>query len=98
MFFRIGVLKNFVHFTRKHRCESLFNKVASLNTCNFIKKSLRHRCFPLKCTKFLRTPFFTEHLQGAASGRRFWMRPLFADRETSGAYQSLVLEMKEIEI
>ena len=25
------------------------------------------------------------------------MRPLFADRATSGAYQSLVLEMKEIE-
>ena len=40
---------------------------------------------------FYRTP------PEAASGRRFWMRPLFADRATRGAYQSLVLEMKEIE-
>ena len=25
--------------------------------CNFIKKRLQHRCFPMKFTKFLRTPF-----------------------------------------
>ena len=30
-------------------------------------------------------------------GRRFWIRPLFADRATSGAYQSLVLKLKEID-
>ena len=30
--------------------------------CNFIKKRLQHRCFPMKFTKSLRTPFFTEHL------------------------------------
>ena len=28
-------------------------------------------------------------------GRRFWIRPFIADRATSGAYQSLVLKMKE---
>ena len=38
--------------------ESLFNKVASLQAYNFIKKILQHRCFPMKFTKFLRTPFF----------------------------------------
>ena len=38
--------------------ESLFNKVAGLNSCNFIKKWLQHRCFPVKFAKFLRTPFF----------------------------------------
>ena len=25
--------------------------------CNFIKKRLQHRCFPMKFTKSLRTPF-----------------------------------------
>ena len=30
--------------------------------CNFIKKGLKHRCFLIKFTKSLRTPFFTEHL------------------------------------
>ena len=29
---------------------------------NFIKKRLQHRCFPMKFTKSLKTPFFTEHL------------------------------------
>ena len=31
--------------------------------CNFIKKRLWHRCFPVNFAKFLRTPFFTEHLR-----------------------------------
>ena len=31
--------------------------------CNFIKKRLQHRCFPMKFAKFFRAPFFTEHLQ-----------------------------------
>ena len=43
--------------------KSLFNNVAGLQACNFIKKSLQHRCFPVKFAKFLRTPFFTEHLR-----------------------------------
>ena len=30
--------------------------------CNFIKRRSQHRCFPMKFTKSLRTPFFTEHL------------------------------------
>ena len=58
MFFKIGVLKNFANFTGKHLLESLFEKVASLKACNFIKKRLQHRCqvFPVKFTNFLRTP------------------------------------------
>ena len=51
MFFQIDVLKNFANFTGKHQCWSL--------ACNFIK----NRCFPVKFAKFLRTPFFTEHLR-----------------------------------
>ena len=35
--------------------ESLFNKVAG-QACNFIKKRLQHRCFPVKIVKLVRTP------------------------------------------
>ena len=37
--------------------EVFFNKVAGLQACDFVKKRLQHRCFPVKFTKFLRTPF-----------------------------------------
>ena len=64
MYFRIGVLKNFAMFTGKHLCWSLFfNKYAGLKACNFIKKRLQHKFFPVKFAKFLRTPFFTEHVR-----------------------------------
>ena len=33
--------------------ESLFNKVAGLKACNFIKKRFQHRCFPVNILKFL---------------------------------------------
>ena len=33
--------------------DSLLHKVASLQTCNFIKKRLQQSCFPVK---FLKTP------------------------------------------
>ena len=43
--------------------ESLFNKVAGLRARNFNKKRLRHVCFPVKFTKFLRTtPVATSEL------------------------------------
>ena len=61
--FKIGVLKNLRNFTGKDLCwESLFNKVAYLMACNFTEKRLQHRYFPVKFRKFLRIPFFTEHL------------------------------------
>ena len=47
VFCKKGVLKNFAKFNQ---------------ACNFIKKRLWHRCFPVNFTKFLRTTFFTEHL------------------------------------
>ena len=36
--------------------ESLLDKVAGLRACNFIKKRLQQRCFPMKFAEFLRTP------------------------------------------
>ena len=50
MFFKVGVLKHFAIFTANHGC-------------NFIKKRLKHSCFPVNIAKVLRTLFFTEHLQ-----------------------------------
>ena len=53
------ILRNFVKFTRKHLCHSLFfNKSLTL-----LKKRLWHKCFPVNFTKFLRTPFLTEDLR-----------------------------------
>ena len=34
--------------------ESLFNKVAGLQACHFIKKRLQNMCFPVIIAKFLR--------------------------------------------
>ena len=43
--------------------DSLFNKVAGPQTCNFIKKWLQHRRFPENVSNFLRTAFSMEHLR-----------------------------------
>ena len=40
-----------------------FNKVAGLRPATLLKKSLWHRCFPVNFAKFLRKPFFKEHLR-----------------------------------
>ena len=64
VFCRKGVVRNFAKFTGKHPCQSLFfNKVASLGSATLLKKSLWYRCFPVNFVKFLRTPFFLEHLR-----------------------------------
>ena len=60
---RKGVLRNFVKFTGKHLCQSLFlNKVSGLRPATLLKKRLWHRCFPVNFVKFLRTPFSIEHI------------------------------------
>ena len=43
--------------------ESLFNKVAGLDACIFIKKRKQHRYFPVNIAKFSRTAFFIEYPQ-----------------------------------
>ena len=58
-----GVLRNFTKFTGKHLCQTfLFNNVAGLRPATLLKKRLWRRCFPVNFVKFLRTPFFIEHL------------------------------------
>ena len=40
--------------------ESVFNRLAGFKTCNFLKKRLRHRCFPVDIAKFLKTLILTK--------------------------------------
>ena len=51
----MGVHKNFAIFTGKHLVGVFFIKVTGLNACNFIKKRLRHTCFPVKFPRILRS-------------------------------------------
>ena len=39
------LLNLLAEFTGKFLCQSLFNKIAGLQTCNFIKKRLQYKCF-----------------------------------------------------
>ena len=62
MFFKLGVLKNFVIYRETPALESFFHKVAGLKTCNFNKARLQHRCFPVNIANFVETAFFIEHV------------------------------------
>ena len=48
--------------------ESLFNKVPEeMKTCNFIKKRLKRKCFPVKFAKnFAEHPFYRSSLLAAS--------------------------------
>ena len=46
---------------------ALFDKIAGIQVCKFIKKRLQRRCFPVKFAKFFRTPFFYRTPPVAAS-------------------------------
>ena len=43
---------------KTHVLKSHLNKAADRKTCNFIKKRLQHRCFPVNITKFLKNWFW----------------------------------------
>ena len=63
MFCKTGALRILTKFTGKNLHQSLFfNKVAGLKSAVLSKKRLWHRCFPVNFVKFVRTPFYIEHL------------------------------------
>ena len=70
-----GVPRNFVKFTGKHMCQSLFfNKVAYLRPPTLLKKRLWHRRFPVNFAKILRIPFFIEQpLVTASETSKMWL-------------------------
>ena len=43
--------------------ESLFNKVATLQACIFIKMRLQHRCIPVNITKYYKTPILKKKIE-----------------------------------
>ena len=55
LLWKLTVLKIFAIFTGKHLRWCFFS---DLQACNFIKKRLQHRCFPVNIGTFLRTPIF----------------------------------------
>ena len=65
VFCKKGVLENFAKFTGKHLCQSLFfNKIAGLRPLTLLKKRLWLSRFSVNFGKFLRAPYFREHLGG----------------------------------
>ena len=65
--------------------ESLFNKVAGLKTCNFIKK--RQRCFPVEFAKFLRTPILKNSCERLLLSRVF-INLTFFHKSGNGAFKT----------
>ena len=69
MLFKIGVLEKLHIVLKTPVLESLFNKVAVLKTCNFIKKRLQDEIF--KSSFFYRTPVTTtsetKHIHASAA-------------------------------
>ena len=57
MFFKTAVLKNLAMLTGKPCDESLFNKVAFLQACNFVQKKLQ-QIFSYKYCKIFKNNFF----------------------------------------
>ena len=69
IFFGAGALKKFAML------EFLFNKVAGLQACNIIKKTLQHWCFSVKFAKSLRASFLQNTYGGCF--RKYLMNSLF---------------------
>ena len=82
MFFGTGALKNFAML------EFLFNKVAGLQACNFIKKRLQHRCFSVKFTKSLRASFLQNTSVGCFC--KYLMNSLFTAYENDESCHCVV--------
>ena len=57
---------------------SFFNKVAGLRPATLLKKRLWHRSFPVNYAKFLKIPFFIEHLWWLLLKKRKFMYCILA--------------------
>ena len=68
VFCKKGALRNFIKFTGKHLCQSLFfNKVADLRLATLLKKRLWHRCFYCEFCEISKNTFFDKTPLVAAS-------------------------------
>ena len=96
MFLKIGVLRNFKIFAEKHLCWSPF--LIKILACNFIEKTLQHRCFPKNIAKFVRTAFFIEHLRWlllvTAISRRYSEKQLLQNSKDNMLHNSVSVDKK----
>ena len=60
--------------------EALFNKVAGLVACNFIKKRLQNRCFSAKSAKFLRAAFWQYEYEYYSLIKSSQLQPITAQK------------------
>ena len=93
VFYKKAALKNLVIFTGKYLSWSLFfNKNAGLQSCNFLKKRLQHRCFPMNVAKFVRIPVLKN-----ISGGLFERFPTSTNNITSiiGSEQDILWKTKQ---
>ena len=68
LFCENGALRNYVKFTGKHQCESLFlNKVTGLWPATLLKKETLAQVFSCEFYEISKNTFFTEHLWTTAS-------------------------------
>ena len=64
VFCKKGVLENFLKFTGKHLCQSLFfNKTTGLRPATFLIERPWRRSFPANFAKLWRTPFLIEQFR-----------------------------------
>ena len=63
MFFKESVQKIFQNSQKTPVLSLFFNEVGGLRPATLLKKRLQHRRFPVNFAKFLRAPFFIEHLR-----------------------------------
>ena len=83
-------------FRKFHRktpvSESLFNKLAGLKSCNFVKKRFQHKCyFPVKFAKFLKTPFLRKTSGGCF--RKLLLRRNFSWDHSNRVSWTLVMDV-----
>ena len=57
--------------------ESLFNKIAGVQACSFIKKRLQHSYFPVNIVTLLKNTNFQERLQTAAANVFLFLKKNF---------------------
>ena len=64
-FIKEGLFKNFLKLTGKITSvpESLFDEAGCFQPATYLKKGPRHRYFPVKFARFLRTPFWWKPLE-----------------------------------
>ena len=80
---KIGVLKNFANFARKHLCWSLFWP--------------QHRCFPVRFEKFLRTPILKNICERLLLSNQTWRCVNYTFSTFTAPYFLIILRLNSFD-